>query len=630
MVVSKINGIESLRRMREQVLEQWRKKFEKDPVFIVGYGTCGIAAGADKVLQAVLNKVPEERVIKVGCIGMCWAEPLLDVVYPNGMRVSYKSVTEDLANKIVDAALKGEVYKENIVGVIDLNHELFGEDERKFEYPSLWEHDFYKKQVRIVLKNCGIVDPESIEDYIGMGGYSSLAKAIFELKPEGVIEEIKKSGLRGRGGAGFPTWLKWKFLKDAKGDIKYLICNADEGDPGAFMDRATIEGDPHSVLEGMLIAAYATGAKKGYIYIRAEYPLAVKRISKAIEEAKELGLLGENIMGTDFSFDLEIKEGAGAFVCGEETALMESIEGKRGTPRPKPPFPAEKGLWGCPTNINNVETFANVPKIISNGGDWYAQFGTEKSKGTKVFALAGKIRRTGLIEVPMGITLREVIFEVGGGIANDAKFKAVQIGGPSGGCIPYHLVDTPVDYESLTSAGAIMGSGGMVVMDESTCMVDVARYFLTFTQAESCGKCVPCREGTKRMLEILEKITEGKATEKDLDTLEWLGRNVAQASLCGLGKTAPSPVLSTLRYFRDEYEAHIKDKVCPAGVCKALVVYYIDPDLCRGCSLCARICPVGAISKEGNVFKIDEEKCISCGCCMRNCRFGAIKIKGVE
>ena len=625
----KVASLSELNTLREKLLEEKRSKIEKGVSFIVGYGTCGIAAGADKVLKAVKSLASNSDITTVGCIGMCWAEPLLDVVYPGGMRVSYMKVDEKLAEEIVKAALNGKVYKKNIVGVIDLNKEFFGGKQRKFEYKNLWDNDFYKKQVRIVLKNCGLIDPESIEDYISVGGYQAIAKALFEMTPDDVIEEIKKSGLRGRGGAGFPTWLKWNFLKNAKGDVKYLICNADEGDPGAFMDRATIEGDPHSVLEGMLIAAYATGATKGYIYIRAEYPLAVKRILKAIEDARKMGLLGENILGTSFSFDIEIREGAGAFVCGEETALIASIEGKRGVPRPRPPYPAEKGLWGKPTNINNVETFANVPRIINNGGDWYAQYGTEKSKGTKVFALAGKIKRTGLIEVPMGITLREIIFDIGGGIVKNRKFKAVQIGGPSGGCIPAELADTPVDYESLTSAGAIMGSGGMVVMDELTCMVDVAKYFLTFTQAESCGQCVPCREGTKRMLDILTNITEGRATMEDLSLLEWLAEYVSKASLCGLGKTAPKPVLSTVRYFKDEYISHIKDKYCPAGVCKAIVTYYIDEELCKGCSLCARSCPVGAIYKEGKIFQIDEEKCIKCGTCIEVCSFNAVKTKGV-
>ncbi len=619
---------EDLLKVRKEVLNRWKKRIENAPFFIVGYGTCGIAAGADAVLKAVEEVAEGKEIMKVGCIGMCWAEPLLDVVHPSGIRVSYSKVTPSLARKIAQAALKGEIFEKNIVGYIDLRKEIFGGSGDEVDLPNLWDHDFYKKQVRIVLKNCGIIDPESIEDYIAVGGYSALCKAVCEMTPQQVIDEIKRSGLRGRGGAGFSTGLKWQFLKDAKGDVKYLICNADEGDPGAFMDRATIEGDPHAVIEGMIIGAYATGATKGYVYIRAEYPLAVKRLKKAIEDAKRYGFLGENILGKGFSFDIEIREGAGAFVCGEETALMASIEGKRGVPRPRPPYPAERGLWGKPTNINNVETFANVPRIISNGADWFASYGTQKSKGTKVFALAGKIKRTGLIEVPMGITLREIVFDIGGGIVKDKKFKAVQIGGPSGGCIPEELLDTPVDYESLTSAGAIMGSGGMIVMDEDTCMVDVAKYFLSFTQAESCGQCVPCREGTKRMLDILEAITAGRGKEEDLELLEWLAHNVRKASLCGLGKTAPNPVLSTLRYFRDEYMAHIRDKKCPAGVCKELTEYWIDEELCKACSICARNCPADAIRKEDGKYVIDVEKCVKCGTCAEVCPFGAVK-KGV-
>jgi len=448
------------------------------------------------------------------------------------------------------------------------------------------------------------------------------------MTPEEVIEEIKASGLRGRGGAGFPTGLKWSFAAKAPGDKKYVICNADEGDPGAFMDRSILEGDPHSVLEGMLIGAYAIGADEGYIYVRAEYPLAVRRLKIALEQAREMGLMGKNILGTDFSFDLHIKEGAGAFVCGEETALMASIEGRRGMPRPRPPFPAVSGLWGKPTNINNVETWANVPNIIRNGAQWYASIGTEKSKGTKVFALTGKVKNTGLVEVPMGISMREIIFQIGGGILGDKKFKAVQIGGPSGGCLPEDKLDLSVDYESLTSAGAIMGSGGLVVMDESTCMVDVAKFFLDFTRAESCGKCTPCREGTQRMREMLQNFCDGKGTLEDLEKLEILAQTIKDTALCGLGQTAPNPVLTTLRYFRDEYEAHIVDKKCPAGVCQALLTYYIDPDLCRGCTACARVCPAGAISGEvKKAHTINPDKCIKCGACKDTCRFNAIILK---
>lgn len=476
-----------------------------------------------------------------------------------------------------------------------------------------------------MLKNCGYINPDRIEEYIARDGYQALAKALTQMSPEEVLEEVKRSGLRGRGGAGFPTGLKWEFARKAAGDKKYIICNADEGDPGAFMDRSVLEGDPHSVIEGMLLGAYAIGADEGYIYCRAEYPLAIKRLKNAISQAEEYGLLGNNIMDTDFSFHLHVKEGAGAFVCGEETALMASIEGKRGMPRPRPPFPAQAGLWGKPTNINNVETWANVPQIILNGADWYSSIGTETSKGTKVFALTGKVKNTGLIEVPMGITIREIVFELGGGILGDKEFKAVQIGGPSGGCLTKEHLDLPVDYESLTGAGAIMGSGGLVVMDEDTCMVDVAKFFLEFTQRESCGKCVPCREGTKQMLLLLEKITNGEGTMEDLNTLEELAHMVKRMSLCGLGQTAPNPVLTTLKYFRHEYEAHIKDKKCPAKVCTALITYNIDSEKCRKCGLCAKNCPVDCISGDRQTpYKIDQERCIKCGTCLEVCPFNAV------
>jgi NADH:ubiquinone oxidoreductase subunit F (NADH-binding)/NAD-dependent dihydropyrimidine dehydrogenase PreA subunit/(2Fe-2S) ferredoxin len=538
----------------------------------------------------------------------------LVIVYPEGtfyIRVKAEDVPEIVEEHLV----KGRI----------VDRLLYKAPVTEDEIPTYKELDFYRKQYRVALRNCGSIDPEKIQEYIARDGYASLEKAVYDLTPEQVIEEVKTSGLRGRGGGGFPTGLKWEFCRRSPGDLKYLICNADEGDPGAFMDRSILEGDPHSLIEGMAIAAYAIGCSEGYIYCRAEYPLAIKRLKIAIAQAEELGLLGENILGTDFSFKLHIKEGAGAFVCGEETALMASIEGKRGMPRVRPPFPAQKGLWDKPSNINNVETYANVSVIIGKGADWFGGMGTEKSKGTKVFALTGKVNNTGLVEVPMGIPIREIIFEIGGGIVGGKEYKGVQIGGPSGGCIPASLMDTSVDYESLIQAGAMMGSGGLVVMDETTCMVDLARFFLNFTQSESCGKCTPCREGTKRMLEILTRICDGEGVPEDIETLERLGRVIKATALCGLGNTAPNPVLSTLRYFRDEYEAHIFDKRCPAHACSALLVYSIDEEKCSGCGRCARACPAGAITGEKKEpHKIDTEKCIKCGSCIEQCKKGAI------
>ena len=557
----------------------------------------------------------EVMVVETGCHGFCEHGPLV-IVYPEG--TFYCGVKPEDVKTIVEEHL----YKGRIVQRL-----LYREPINQEQVPRYSEIGFYKKQHRLVLANCGAINPEAIEEYIAVGGYEALAKAVTQMTSQEVVDEVKKSGLRGRGGGGFPTGMKWQFAKNSESDKKYVICNADEGDPGAFMDRSVLEGDPHRVLEGMAICGYAMGADEGYIYVRAEYQLAIKRLRTAIAQAEEMGLLGEHIFESDFSFTIHIKEGAGAFVCGEETALMASIEGKRGMPRPRPPFPAVSGLWGKPTNINNVETFANVAQIIVNGADWYCRLGTEKSKGTKVFALTGKIKKGGLVEIPMGKTLRDVIFGIGGGIRGDREFKAVQMGGPSGGCIPAEKLDTIIDYKALGATGAIMGSGGMVVMDETTCMVEMARFFLDFTAKESCGKCVHCRLGTKRMLEILTRIVNGEGKEGDVELLEELCASIKDGALCGLGQTAPNPVLTTIRYFRKEYEAHIREKKCPAHQCAALISYRIDPDVCTGCTLCARNCPVKAIS--GEVKKphvIDPEICIKCGKCKAACRFGAVLV----
>jgi len=588
------------------------------PLLTVGFSSCGIAAGARDVYDALKKQIEKDDIpaqLKItGCAGMCYREVLLDVETPGGRRVTYGDVSPEKALRILEEhALNGKEVEDWAV----LTSEGTGS-----------ESDFFTKQRRIVLRNCGRIDPESIDSCLAVDGYRALEKALREMSPDEVIETVTASGLRGRGGAGFPTGKKWRLVRQVTGEPKYFICNADEGDPGAFMDRSVLESDPHSVLEGMLIGAYATGAGAGYIYCRAEYPLAIRRLKTAILEAGKRGLLGKNILGTDFSFDIKIKEGAGAFVCGEETALIASIEGRRGMPRLRPPYPAASGLWGKPTNINNVETLANIPWIILHGAEQFAASGTEGSKGTKVFALAGKIRRGGLVEVPMGITIREIVFDIGGGTNSGKPFKAVQIGGPSGGCLPASLADTRVDYEEVTGTGAIMGSGGLVVMDESTCMVDIARFFLDFTRRESCGKCTFCRIGTMRMLEILNRITEGEGREGDIELLEELGRRVGKTSLCGLGQTAPNPVLTTIHYFREEYEAHIRDKRCPAGKCKALITYSIDAERCKGCGACLPSCSLGAISGEiKKPFLIDLKKCARCGICMETCKFAAIQVK---
>ncbi|MBS1416441.1 MAG: NADH-quinone oxidoreductase subunit NuoF [Clostridia bacterium] len=571
------------------------------------------ALNAELKAQGLENEV---KVVMTGCFGLCANGPIM-VVYPEG--ACYNHVTVDDVKEIIsEHIIKGRI-------VTRLLHVEGDTHERVM---SLSQTEFMQKQVRVALRNCGVIDPENIDEYIGHDGYQALAKVLTTMTPDDVIKVISDSGLRGRGGAGFPTGTKWKFAKASKNDVKYVCCNADEGDPGAFMDRSVLEGDPHVVIEAMAIAAYAIGSNQGYVYIRAEYPIAVQRLRKAIEQARAYGLLGKNIFGTDFSFDLDIRLGAGAFVCGEETALMTSIEGKRGEPRPRPPFPAVKGLFAKPTILNNVETYANVPRIILNGADWFASMGTEKSKGTKVFAVGGKIINTGLVEVPMGTTLREVVYDIGGGIPNGKKFKAAQTGGPSGGCIPAEHLDIPIDYDNLISIGSMMGSGGLIVMDEDNCMVDIAKFFLEFTVDESCGKCTPCRVGCKRLLELLTKVTDGTATMDDLDEMEKLCYYIKDNALCGLGQTAPNPVLSTLKYFRHEYEEHILEKKCSAGVCKHLLHFEIDKEKCIGCTLCARNCPVNAIS--GTVkqpHEIDQTKCIKCGVCMQNCKFKAISKK---
>ncbi len=619
--------VKNYEELRAWAQNEYDRKHRADvPQIIVGTSTCGKAAGANDVVAAAETALEEAgleaEIVHVGCIGSCFMEPLMDVTKPGVARVSYGQVKPSkVANLLKDIITKDEYHPEAAFAVINRNGEKPVSD-----IPSWRDVPFFAHQERRVLSRCGIIDPMAVEEYILTDGYAGLMRALLEMTPEEVIATVKDAGLRGRGGGGFPAGLKWQFARDAAGEPKYVVCNFDEGDPGAFMNRSLVEGDPHVMLEGLIIAAYAIGASHGYIYGRAEYPLALQRLRLAIKQATELGMLGENILGTGFDFDVKIKEGAGAFVCGEETALMASIEGKRGMPRPRPPFPATRGLWGKPTNINNVGTLSNVPHIIRNGAEWFASVGSEKSKGTKVFCLAGKIKNAGAIEVPFGIKLRTIIEEIGGGIIGGRKFKAAQTGGPSGGCIPADMLDMAVDYENLAKAGSIIGSGGMVVMDEDNCMVDIARYFLSFTKEESCGKCVPCRIGTVRMLEILERLTQGEGQPGDIELLEELGKTIRDGSLCGLGQTAPNPVLSTLRFFRDEYEAHVYEKRCPALGCKELLVYEIT-DACTGCTRCARNCPTDAITgTKKELHVIDQELCIKCDTCRQVCKFDAVAV----
>ena len=627
----------TLESIRKRAREAWAEfNGGERPQVLVGAGTCGRAAGAEDILQILDDELPviapDAAVHEVGCLGLCYAEPLVELRAPGRPRVLFGDVTlGEVPDLLRDYFGGAELSSDRALAVMD--------GPAAGGIPAFEDLPMLRNQVRIVLRNAGRIEPDSIEHYVACGGYEGLGEAL-EMSPDDVIGRVKDSGLRGRGGAGFPTGVKWEFCRRADGEQKYMICNADEGDPGAFMDRSVIESDPYALVEGITIAAYAIGASEGYIYVRAEYPLAIERLEAAIARAEECGLLGEEVMGSDFSFHLKLKKGAGAFVCGEETALLASIEGRRGMPRSRPPFPAQEGLHGKPTNINNVETLANVPAILRRGSEWFRQYGTERSPGTKTFALAGKINRTGLIEVPLGLPLQQIVFDIGGGIPDDKQLKAVQTGGPSGGCIPAHLMDTPADYERLTELGSIMGSGGMVVMDEDTCMVDVARYFVDFLCDESCGKCVPCRLGTRQMLRILNATTEGGGNEEDIERLRQIGQAVKQGSLCGLGQTAPNPVLSTLRYFPEEYEAHIRDRRCPAGVCLPLIQFTIDPEACICCGRCASTCPVDCISgkkgkpparceaddpKAGEPFVIDQNICIKCGACHEVCPVGAVE-----
>ncbi|RLE11971.1 NADH-quinone oxidoreductase subunit NuoF [Candidatus Aerophobetes bacterium] len=635
----KIASLEDLDKLRKEGL---KSLYPDRTRIMVGMATCGLASGAKEIFDT-LSEIKEKKkvdikLVSTGCLGYCQKEPLVDMIKPGWPRIIYQEMDREKTFKLVESLTSGNIWKDSILAKLEEDEFLIFGEKRKYylqdslfklnDIPDYHQVPFYRKQLRIATRNCGFIDPTSLAEYVARGGYYSLYKVLTEFEPEQVIEEVIRSGLRGRGGGGFPTGRKWYYCRKAKGDIKYVICNADEGDPGAYMDRSILEGDPHSVIEGMIIGAYAIGAKEGYIYVRAEYPLAVQRLRQAIQQAEEYGLLGKNILGTGFDFPIYINRGGGAFVCGESTALMASIEGRMGEPRAKHIHTVESGLWERPTNLNNVETWANVPVIIARGAKWFSKIGTEKSKGTKVFSVVGKINNSGLVEVPMGITLREIVYEIGGGIPGGKKFKAVQTGGPSGGCVPESMLDLPVDFEELTKVGSMMGSGGMIIMDEDTCMVDVAKYFLSFLQDESCGKCTSCREGIKRMLEILTRITQGKGEEGDIELLEELSEVVKDTSLCALGGTAPNPVLTTIRYFRDEYEAHIKDKRCPARVCRDLITYTIDEEKCTGCMRCLKECPQQAIVGERKKpHHILQEKCIKCGVCYEVCKFDAIKVK---